>query len=183
MCALVSFLCVVVFTPDPSFSPTSLTLGEGGYETRQLTAPAATGPLLEAFAYALTGTRVGPVLRRVLLAANGFEGMRTLAEQVHDPPLYFPMRRLSAEDFAENERLAAESESLLNKPLQDLPSVEVSCRCHAMARLIDDVVTFRHLLVVMVRLDLERSRIMPSSMKRDFRYFTLFFFFCMSGGQ
>ena len=75
-------LYLLVFLPDTPFAPTAATLGQGGYEPRLLTAPIATGPLLEIITFALTATRIGPFLRRTMLNANGFETMRTLAEQV-----------------------------------------------------------------------------------------------------
>jgi hypothetical protein len=123
--ALVAALCLLVLQSDqpflaPDSLPHSLTLGEGGYNTRELTAPVATGPLLEAIAYALTATRAGPLLRRSLLAANGFEAMRTLAEQVSAPPLYFPMRRLSRSEEEKASEAVGESVSLLETPLQEL---------------------------------------------------------------
>ena len=125
MLALVAALCLLLLQSDqpflaPDSLPHSLTLGEGGYNTRELTAPVATGPLLEAIAYALTATRAGPLLRRSLLAANGFEAMRTLAEQVSAPPLYFPMRRLSRSEEEKASEAVGESVSLLETPLQEL---------------------------------------------------------------
>jgi hypothetical protein len=64
----------------------------------------------------------------VLLYANGFDNMRTLAVQVHDPPLYFPMRRLPAEQFAATQEAAQESTPLLDTPLTRLPRLDVGFR-------------------------------------------------------
>lgn len=128
LAACLPALYVVVFIPDEPFLPTALTLGEGGYESRLLSAPVATGPLLEAITYALTATRAGPFLRRALLKANGFEAMRTLAEQVSAPPLYFPMRRLPADQFAAISQAAEQGTLLLNMSLGDLPHLDVGFR-------------------------------------------------------
>jgi hypothetical protein len=43
-----------------------------------------------------------------------------------EPPLYFPMRRLSASQFSAITQLAEESTPLLTTPLDQLPRVEVS---------------------------------------------------------
>lgn len=128
LAACLPALYVLVFLPDEPFSPSSLTLGEGGYEPRLLTAPVATGPLLEAITYALTATRAGPFFRRALLNANGFETMRTLAEQVAAPPLYFPMRRLSAAQLAAVNEEAEQATPLLETALADLPHLDVGFR-------------------------------------------------------
>lgn len=126
--SLVTYL--VVFLPDTPFHPpATLKLGSGGYDTRPITAPVATGPLLELIAYALTGTRIGPFLRRSLLNANGFEEMRTLAEQVSEAPLYFPLHRLTAEEFNTAEEAALAATPLLTTPLDQLPRLEVCLSC------------------------------------------------------
>lgn len=112
-------LYFLVFIPDEPFHPTAIVLGEEGYDPRQLTAPVATGPVLEVIAYLLTATRAGPFLRRSVLNANGFDSLRTLAQQVTGPPLYFPMRRLSTAQFTSISEEAEESTPLLETALKD----------------------------------------------------------------
>ena len=45
---------------------------------------------------------------------------------MQEPPLYFPMRRLSAEQFRSVALQAEASVPLLTTPLNDLPRIEVS---------------------------------------------------------
>jgi hypothetical protein len=87
----------VLLVPDITITGNGVTLGSRGYDIRPVDTPVVNGWALDAFAYLTTRTRAGPLIRRLLLNANGVAAIRDLAAQVKQPPMYYPMRRVSRE--------------------------------------------------------------------------------------
>lgn len=69
------------------------------FRLKAVDAPVATGFMLDLIATAMTKTRFGPFLRRLVVNDIGVHKLRDLASQIDLPPLHFPMHRLSAKDW------------------------------------------------------------------------------------
>ncbi len=80
-------------------------LGSGGYDMRLIDAPAISGIALDFLSRMLARSRVGPWVRRFMLDNNGVARIRDLSSQIDLAPLYFPMVRVSDEEWhlADNE--------------------------------------------------------------------------------
>lgn len=101
--ALLYKLLVIPDLPIPHFN---LKLGEGGYDIKNLEAPAATGEFLKIFANLLTSS-IGPILRRHLLNTNGLHILRELSALIDEPFSYYPMHRVKDEEYQESKSLSA----------------------------------------------------------------------------
>lgn len=97
--AVVGAVISLFLIPNTPISGTRIVLGTLGYDIEVLDAPVADSVMLDALSYVLTRTRFGPFIRRFLLDNNKISDLRELASQMDIPPMYFPMRRLSADKY------------------------------------------------------------------------------------
>jgi hypothetical protein len=117
---LVSILLSALQTDTPIHG-NNFVLGVGQYDMKALSAPVVKSQLLQIFAWLLTRTRLGPLLRRVLLNGNGIVNVREMAALVDLPPMYYPVRRVSkALLYAFDEQSAQQLSSLLNSTVDSV---------------------------------------------------------------
>lgn len=79
---------------------TAVKLGDPTYDIKSLQSPSTNSLILQVVEYVLTQTRLGPFIRLTLLRENNVRQLRELSAQIKIPPIYYPMRRLNAEDRA-----------------------------------------------------------------------------------
>lgn len=106
--AAIAALTIAIFKPfTPISNGLKYPLEKNDYDIINAVAPAASGFLVEIFGYIVSKSRFGPWIVRLLLNDNRPEEIRELAAQIDLPPMYFPVRRYSAEErnhhFAEME--------------------------------------------------------------------------------
>lgn len=90
-----SILCGIFLSTDYPSIPQTLFLGkEDVYEWKILSAPSSNGVILDVASLAISKSSFGSLLKRLLLRNNNIHNLRELAVQVHDPPMYFPVKRL-----------------------------------------------------------------------------------------
>ena len=71
-------------------------------------APAISGFALDFLSRMLARSRVGPWVRRLLLDNNGVARIRDLSSQIDLAPLYYPMVRVSNDEWQQAHDLASD---------------------------------------------------------------------------
>jgi len=92
-----------------------VTLGSGDYDIVPVTAPVASGFLLDILGGILCSDWLGQIIGRVLLNGNGLHEVRSLGEQAKERAVHVPIVHLSQEEMSSH---TAESETAMEILLQ-----------------------------------------------------------------
>eukprot|EP01031_Cornospumella_fuschlensis_P026903 gene26903-32510_t len=95
---VIGVLLSLLLQPEIPITGRTLMLGTKGYDIKPVNAPAADGYLLKVLSFIVTRTPFGPAIRRKLLNDNDVWLVREVGSQVTIPPVYYPMKRLAAEE-------------------------------------------------------------------------------------
>ncbi len=88
-------------------------LGELLYDNGIVNAPKSTAIFLRIAAFVSTYLSIGTIIRRKLVNQNHVEVIRELAAQIKYPPMYYPMHRVTSDEWQKMETIAKKTETLM----------------------------------------------------------------------
>ena len=130
--AVIAVLLAFILKANVPAVTGTATPGVGSYNINILTAPVATGGLLQFLGNVLGRSFIGASLRRILLNDNGVVNLRELATKLRMEPLHFPMRVVSKEAWDASDALAKNDgtsfDNLVHTGLKNHPNHDVRWR-------------------------------------------------------
>jgi Asp-tRNA(Asn)/Glu-tRNA(Gln) amidotransferase A subunit family amidase len=116
--AIIGVIITFVLVPDVPVTGKEIVLGSGGYDVVPLEAPVLSGKVLDIFSNVFSISRLGPLIKRVMINQNNVAMLRSLASQVELAPMYYPMHRMHKAEREAHEAIAATPEASLANALE-----------------------------------------------------------------